>query len=76
VNSEYADTSNLDILLCVAWNPVSDAPVVIYREERLNLLTSVEFSAVCSTITDLALEIAPFGIPDILDMNEDETDND
>jgi hypothetical protein len=72
VDDETIDPATLDILMCIALNPVTGRPTVIYREERINLLTSVEFADVCTTVADLALEIAPFGIPDVLEMPDDD----
>lgn len=69
---EDIDPDSVEPLIMLCWNDELQTTTVMYRENRLSLLTDVEFSDFCTAITDLALEVAPFVIPDVLDMTEDD----
>ena len=71
VNDEDFDYENIEPLIMLCWNDELNRTTVLYRENRIALLTEVEFSDFCTAITDLALEVSPFVIPDVLDMEED-----
>lgn len=65
------DPDSVEPLIMLCWNDELEGMTVLYRENRIALLTEIEFSTFCTAIADLALEVAPFVIPDVLDMTED-----
>lgn len=65
------DPDSVQPLIMLCWNDELNTTTVLYRESQIELMTEVEFSDFCTAITDLALEVAPFVIPDVLDMTED-----
>ena len=61
------DGDSINPLILIGLVEDIEDPVVMYRESEIDRLSSLQWTALCRAVTDLALEIAPFAIPDIIE---------